>query len=83
MIPLRVVGLLFYIEPLLQKTSVSTRDFVFTAFEICEVRLSYDGHTAVFLSVYRSPPTRQNKLTNAMFDGCCCCLFFFSSFLIC
>ena len=47
--------------------AVSTRDFVFTAFEICEVRLSYDGHAAVFLSVYRPPPSRQNKLTNAMF----------------
>ena len=47
--------------------AVSTRDFVFTAFEICEVRLSYDGHTAVFLSVYRPPPSRQNKLTNTMF----------------
>ena len=47
--------------------AVSTRDFVFTAFEICEVRLSYDGHTAVFLSVYRPPPSRQIKLTNAMF----------------
>ena len=49
--------------------AVSTRDFVFTAFEICEVRLSYDGHTAVFLSVYRPPPSRQNKLTNTMFWG--------------
>ena len=47
--------------------AVSTRNFVFTAFQICEVRLSYDGHTAVFLSVYRPPPSRQNKLTNAMF----------------
>ena len=47
--------------------TVSTRDFVFTAFEIREVRLFYDGHTAVFLSVYRPPPSRQNKLTNAMF----------------
>ena len=46
---------------------VSTRYVVFTAFEVCEVRLSYDGHTAVFLSVYRPPPSRQNKLTNAMF----------------
>ena len=58
-----MVGLLFNIEPVLQKKkkkkkkkknfAVSTRDFVFTAFEIFEVRLSYDGHTAVFLSVYR------------------------------
>ena len=59
--------------PVLHRTSVtrniavSTRDFVFTAFEICEVRLSYDGHTAVSRSVYRPPPSRQNKLTNAMF----------------
>ena len=52
---------------LTRNIAVSTRDFVFTAFEICEVRLSYDGHTAVFLSVYRPPPSRQNKLTNAMF----------------
>ena len=44
--------------------AVSTREFVFTAFEICEMRLSYDGHSAVFLSVYRPPPSRQNKLTN-------------------
>ena len=47
--------------------AVFARDFVFTAFEICEVRLSYDGHTAVFLSVYRPPPSRQNKLRNTMF----------------
>ena len=61
--------MLFYIEPVLQKKNrvVSTKDFVFTAFEICGVRLSYDGHTAVFLSVYRPPPSRQNKLTNTMF----------------
>ena len=36
-------------------------------FEICEVRLSNDGHTAVFFSAYRPPTSRQNKLTNAMF----------------
>ena len=47
--------------------AVSAQDSVFTAFEICEVRLSYDGHTAVFLSVYRPLPSRQNKLTNTMF----------------
>ena len=29
--------------------------------------LSHDGHTAVFLSVYRPLPSRQNKSTNAMF----------------
>ena len=40
---------------------------VFTAFEICEVRLPHDGHAAVFLTVYRPPCSRQNKLTNAMF----------------
>ena len=42
------------------------------------MRLSYDGQTAVFLSVYRPPPspqpTRQNKLTMQCFCG---------SFLIC
>ena len=52
---------------LTRNIAVSTRDFVFTAFEICEVRLSYDGHTAVFLGVYRPPPSRQNKLTNVSF----------------
>ena len=41
--------------------------FCFYGFEICEVRLSYNGHTAVFLSVDRAPPSRQNKLTNSMF----------------
>ena len=53
-----------------QKTkniAVSIRDFVFTAFEICEVRVSLDSHTVVFLSVYRPPPSRKNKLTNAKF----------------
>ena len=57
---------MFYIEPVLH-IAVSTRDFVFTVFEICEVRLSYDVHTAVFLSVYHPPPSRQDKLTNAIF----------------
>ena len=42
---------------LTRKIAVSSRDFVFSAFDICEVRLSYDGHTAVFLSVYRLPPS--------------------------
>ena len=37
---------------LTRNMAVSTRDFVFTASEICEVRLSYDSYTAVFLSVY-------------------------------
>ena len=47
--------------------AVRTRDLVFTAFEICEVRLSYDVHTAVYLSVWSPPPSRQNTLTNTMF----------------
>ena len=47
--------------------AVSTRDFVLKAFEICEVGLSYDGHTVVFLGVYRPPPSRLNTLTNTMF----------------
>ena len=42
-------------------------EIVSTAFEICEVRISLDSHTVVFLSVYRPPPSRKNKLTNAMF----------------
>ena len=63
-----MVGLLFYIEPVLKETWQFLLEILFlTAFEICEVRLSYDGHTAVFLSVYRPPSSRQNKLTNAMF----------------
>ena len=31
------------------------------------MHLSYGGHTAVFLSVYRPPPSRQNKLMTALF----------------
>ena len=31
------------------------------------MRFSYGGHTAVSFCVYRPPPSRQNKLTNAMF----------------
>ena len=44
--------------------------FCFYYFEICEVSLSHDGHTAVFLSVYCPTPlptSRQNKSTNAIF----------------
>ena len=64
----RAVVLLYCIATVCQKNiAVSTRDFVFTAFEICEVRISLDNHTLVFLSVYRPPPSRKNKLTNAMF----------------
>ena len=62
-----MVGLLFYIEPVLQKHCSFYLRFCFKAFEIYEVRLSYDGHTAVFLGFYHPPPSRQNKLTNAMF----------------
>ena len=50
-----------------QTKAVSTRDFDLIDFEVCEERLSFDGYTAVFLGVYRSPPSRQNKLSNAMF----------------
>ena len=57
----------FHRTSLTKHITVSTRDFVFTALEICEVRLCYDGHTAVFIGVYRPPPSRENKLTNAMF----------------
>ena len=56
-----------YRNSLTKNIAVSTRDFVFTAFEICEVRISLDSHTVVFLNVYRPPPSRKNKLTNAMF----------------
>ena len=63
----QVVGLLFYIEPVLHETLQFLLEVFFTAFQICEVRLSYDGHTAVFLSDYHPPPSRENKLTNAMF----------------
>ena len=52
---------------LTRNIAVSIPDFAFAASEICEVRLSYNGHNAVFLSVYRPPPILQNKLTNAMF----------------
>ena len=52
---------------LARNITATTGDFVFSAFEICEVRLSYDGQSAVFLSVYRPLLSRQNKLTNAMF----------------
>ena len=70
---------------LTRNIAVSTRDFVFTAFETCEVRLSSDGHTAVFLSVYTPPPSQQNKLMNVMFlkqfydllESCVVCLFLF------
>ena len=76
-----MVALLFYIEPVcggfavLHRASLTKKNcsfysrFVFTAFEICGVRLSYDdGLTVVFLGVYRPPPSRQNKLTNATFS---------------
>ena len=52
---------------LTRNIAFSTQDFVFTAFKRCEARLSYDGHTAVFLSVYCPPPSWQNKFINATF----------------
>ena len=51
---------------LTKNTAVYTRNSVFAAFEICEVCLSYDGHTAAFLTIYHRPPSPQKKLTNAM-----------------
>ena len=56
-----MVGLLFCIEPVLKETLQFLLEILFSRL------LRYDGHTAVFLSVYRPPPSRQNKLTNAMF----------------
>ena len=47
---------------LTRNIAVSTQDFVFTAFEICEARLSDDSHTAVFLSVYHPPPSWQKQV---------------------
>ena len=55
-----------YRNSLTKNIAVSTRDFVFTAFEICEVCISLDSHTVVFLGVYRPQPSRKNKLINAM-----------------
>ena len=57
----------------LYRTSLTTTlqfllEILFTAFEICEVRLSYDGHTAEFLSVYRPPPSLQSNLTNTFLE---------------
>ena len=51
----------------LKNNAFSTLDFVFTAFEMCEVRISLDSHTVVFLGLYRPLPSRKNKLTNAVF----------------
>ena len=45
-----------YRNSLARNMAVSTRDFVFTAFEMYEVGISLDSHTVVFLSVNRSPP---------------------------
>ena len=59
--------LLYCIVTVWQKIAVSSRDFVFTAFVICEVRISLDSHTVVFLSVYRPPPSWKNTLLNTMF----------------
>ena len=46
-----------YRNSLTKNIAVYTRNFVFTAFEICEVRISLDSYTVVFLSVYRPPPS--------------------------
>ena len=60
-----------YRNSLTKTIADSTKDSVFTAFEICEVCISLDSHTVVFLSVYPPPPppppSRKKKLTNAMF----------------
>ena len=50
-----------YRNSLTKNIAVSTRDFVFTAFEICEVRISLDSHTVVFLSVYRPRPVERTN----------------------
>ena len=57
-----------YHNNLTKNIAVSTRDFVFTTFEICEVRISFDSHTVVFLSAYRPPsplpPTQSKEQTD-------------------
>ena len=37
------------------------------SFELCEIRLTANGKSAILLSIYRPPPSNRNKLTNAMF----------------
>ena len=51
----RPVAFLQYIDSssLTKKLWLSSRDFVSTAFENCDRHVSHDGHTLVFLSVYR------------------------------
>ena len=50
-----------YRYSLTKNIAVSIRDFVFTAFEICEVGISLDSHTVVFLSVYRPRPVERTN----------------------
>ena len=59
--------MLFYIELVLQEILQFLLEILFLRLLRREVHLSYDGYTVVFLSVYRPPPSRQNKLTNALF----------------
>ena len=50
-----------YRNSLTKKIAVFTRDFVFTAFETCEVPISLENHTVEFLSVYRPLPIERTK----------------------
>ena len=46
---------------------VSTKDFAFKSFEVCETCLCYQDQSVTFLCVYCPPPSRKNKLSNKMF----------------
>ena len=89
---LNAVALLCYIKAVWQKKkkkkkkqhnnsnniTVSTSDFVFIAFEICEVPISLGSHTVVFLSACPlTPPPCPTEKTNWQMQW-----VFFNTFLI-
>ena len=56
-----------YRDSLGSKIQVMATDFSFKSFELCRVNLTVNNRAVTFISLYRPPPSRKNKLTPKIF----------------
>jgi len=62
---------LVYKNSIASCVSVRSLEYTYASFECFKVRLSCENQNVTFLSLYRPPPSKKNKLTNKMFfDNC-------------
>ncbi|KAL8592999.1 hypothetical protein ACOMHN_017929 [Nucella lapillus] len=56
-----------YRNSLVSNINFVNLDSPYRTFQMCEVRLQYQGQSLLFVCLYRPPPSKKNKLTPKMF----------------